>query len=131
MKRLLYLLFAATLFTSCSSDDDPVISQDYTSFTVVHNEDVILYNSVAAYKKDSKYVKIASLGDLKKGVPSAEIKVTDASITEIYLFTDYSGARRFDAIYSLKKNTKNSITIAPHTKGISVTDKTDPTQYPQ
>lgn len=131
MKQLLYLLFAVTLFTSCSSDDDPVISQDYTSFSVVHNEDVTLFNSVAAYKKDGKYIKIASLGDLKKGVPSAEAKLTDTSITEIYLFTDYLGGIRFDAIYTLKPKVKNTITIASGTKGKEIKDKTDSSEYPQ
>lgn len=135
MKQLLYILLGITLFTSCSSDDDPVLpepTQDYTSFTVVYNANVEkLPNCVVGYKKDGKYFKIASLGDLKKDIPSQEVKLTDNTITEIYIFTDYMNVIRFDDVYSLEKNKKNAITIKNGTGGIKVTDKTDETQYPQ
>lgn len=132
MKQLLYILLGITLFTSCSSDDDNIPIQEYTSFTVVYNANIEkLPNCVVGYKKDGKYFKIASLGDLKKDIPSQEVKLTDNTITEIYLFTDYFGGRRFDDVYSLKKNIRNSILIKDGTKGIDITDKSDPTQYPQ
>lgn len=131
MKQLLYILFATILFTSCSSDDPKFEGQDYTSFTVVHNENITLWNTVAAYKKDGKYYKIATLGDLKQGIPSEEVKITDTSVSEIYLFTDYSGTGRFDATYKLKNYIKNSIVIDRNTGGVKVTDTSDPAQYPQ
>lgn len=130
MKQLLYILFAVTLFTACSSDDDND-TQDYTSFTVVYNANVEkLPNCVAAYKKDNKYYKIASLGDLKKNIPSQEVKVMDNSISEIYIFTDYNGVVRFNKVFTLKINSKTTIDLS-NIGGIGVTDKTDPTQYPQ
>lgn len=130
MKQLLYILFAVTLFTACSSDDEND-TQDYTSFTVMHNANVELTNSIAGYKKDGKYYKVADLGDLKKGVPSSEVKLTDSSITEIYVFTDYNGVVRLDITFSLKQNQKNTFVIPSTTSGTSITDKSDPTQYPQ
>lgn len=130
MKQLLYILFAVTLFTACSSDDDNN-TQDYTSFTVMHNENVVLTNSVSAYKKDGKYYKIANLGDLKKGVPSQEVKLTDNSIKEVYVFTDYNGGVRLNITFSLKNNYNNNFIIPKSTGGIGFSDKSDPTQYPQ
>lgn len=131
MKQLLYLLFAVTLFTSCSSDDDPIISHDYTSFVFFHSEDVTLINCVVGYKKDGKYYKLGNIGNLAKNQYSTEIQIEDSTIKQIYLFTGTSMINRLDAVYSIKNNTKNTFKIADGTKGIEVTDKTDPTQYPQ
>ncbi|PXV62617.1 hypothetical protein CLV62_1184 [Dysgonomonas alginatilytica] len=133
MKKLLYLILAITLFTACSSDDDPETNQGYTSFVVFHNENVNLTNCIAAYKRDNKYYKLGELGNLTKGKYSPEISLASLSfpITEIYIFSDYNGVIRFDDVYKLNQNTKNIITIKSGTKGIEVKDKTDPTQYPQ
>lgn len=114
----------------CSSDDDNE-TQDYTSFTVMQNTIEIQPNTVVGYKKDGKYYKVADLGDLKKGVPSSEVKLTDNSITEIYVFTDYNGGVRLNIIFSLRNNLKNVFLIPESTGGIGFSDKTDPTQYPQ
>ena len=133
MKKLLYILLTVCLFTACSSDDDNNDqTQDYTSFTFIYHANVDYFpNCVAAYKKDNKYYKIADLGDLKKDISSKEITINDKSIKEVYLFTDYLSTIRFDAVYSLKDNTKNNFVISENTKGIEILDKTDQTQYPQ
>lgn len=130
MKKLLTLILLTALFMGCSSDDDNE-TQDYTSFTVMHNANVELTNSIAGYKKDGKYYKVADLGDLKKGVPSSEVKLTDKSITEIYVFTDYNGGVRLNITFPLRNNLKNVFLIPESTGGIGFSDKTDPTQYPQ
>ena len=132
MKKLIALLLFVPLFISCSSDDDNNgYSQDYTSFVFYHTSDVNLPNCVAAYKRSGKYYKIAGLGALSKGKYSPEIKLTDNSIDKIYLFSDYNGVIRFDDIFQLQKFEKNSFLIEDGTKGIRITDKDDPTQYPQ
>lgn len=130
MKQLLTILLLFPLFIACSSDDDDN-TQDYTSFTVMHNANVELTNSIAGYKKDGKYYKISDLGNLKKGVPSSEIKLTDNSITEIYIFTDYAGTRMFKDPYVLKPYTKNNIIIPSDASGTPIADRSDPAQYPQ
>jgi len=133
MKKLLYILFAVCLFTACSSDDNEP-TQDYTSFTVTINSSSVFNDCVAGYKVDGKYKKLGDLGELTEGKTSPEIRLTDNSITEIYIFADLGGGTgvvRADATYTLEKFKKNIITVIKNTKGISVTDTTDPTQYPQ
>lgn len=130
MKQLLTILLFLPLFISCSSDDDGT-EQDYTSFTVTIDASPNFPNCVAAYKKDNKYYKLGDLGDLTKGKTSTEIAVKDNAITEVYIFSDYMNVIRFDAVYKLSKNKKNSIIVAYSTKGVTVKDKNDPTEYPQ
>ncbi|WP_051697552.1 Ig-like domain-containing protein [Prevotella sp. 10(H)] len=105
--------------------------QDYTSFVFVQSADVVLPNCVAAYKKDNKYYKLGELGNLSKGMSSAEIPIEDKSITEIYFFTDYNGCVRTDFAFVLIKDTKNIFALESSLTGIRITDKSDPTQYPQ
>lgn len=107
MKQLLYILLGITLFTACSSDDDNEPIQTYTSFVFHQTVDNKLPNCVTAYKKDGKFYKIADLGELSKDKYSAEITVSDQSITEIYFFTDYLSTRRIDVIFKLQKSKKN------------------------
>jgi hypothetical protein len=77
-------------------------------------------------------MRLAFLGDLPQGEYSEEVIVEDDSISELYFFTDYSGIVRLDDVYILKKNRKNIFDLsAKYTKGIRVTDREDPTQYPQ
>lgn len=132
MRNLLYILFTVCLFTACSSDDDNEPTQDYTSFVVIYNANIDkLPNCVSAYKKDGKFYKIAELGDLVKGKYSSEIIINNKSVNELYIFSDYMNVIRFDDVYELKMNKKNTITIKDGTDGIKVTDKSDPNQYPQ
>ncbi|GAB6010140.1 hypothetical protein [Dysgonomonas reticulitermitis] len=134
MKKLFTFILLATFFISCSSDDDNN-TQDYTSFVVTlqntESSDLILTNCVAGCKKDGKYIKLGDLGDLSKGKQSKEITITDNSVTDVYIFTDYNAVNRLDILFKLNKNQKNIFEIPKGTKGIGVTDKTDPTQYPQ
>lgn len=131
MKKLFYILFAFTLFVSCSDSDDDN-SQDYTSFVIWHNEEVTLTNCITAYKKDNIYYKLGELGDLSKGKKSPEITINDKSIKAIYLFSDYPNPSILsDTIFVIRENIKNIFELSRYTKGIPVTDKTDPTQYPQ
>ncbi len=131
MKKLFTLLLLATMLISCSSDDDN--DQDYTSFVFEQTADVNLTKCVAGYKKDGKYIKLGDLGDLSKGKQSPEIRVNDNSITEVYFFTDYNGVVMFDAVYNIKKNTKNIFKLLETTQGIGIgeNNKSDPTKYPQ
>jgi len=135
MNKLLSFLLLSIFIFSCSSDDENTEpTQDFTSFVFVQTIDNELTNCVAGYKNDGKYYKLGDLGTLKtKNQHSPEIRVNDNNITEIYFFTDYdnNSANRFDAVYSLKRNKKNIFELSSSTKGIPITDKTDPTQYPQ
>lgn len=131
MKQLLSLLLLCTFFIGCSNDDDPVFGQDYTSFVFHQTVDNNLKNCVAGYKKDGKYYKLGDLGDLSKDKYSPEIRVNDNSITEVYFFTDFNGGVMFDKIYTLKKNSKNNFDLTNGVIGISYSDKSDSTQYPQ
>lgn len=132
MKKLSLLFLLPILFFSCSSDDnDNEPKQDYTSFVVSHNEEVTLPNCIAAYKEGNEFLKIANLGELVKGKYSLEVRINNNSIKEIFIFSDYNNVIRFDDTYALKSGAKNNIVIKPHTKGILISDKTDPTQYPQ
>lgn len=128
---LFSLVFPLTLFTACG-DDEKEEYQDYTSFVFIQTIDNELPNCIAGYKKNGKYYKLGDLGTLKiKNQYSPEIRVNDNSITEIYLFNDLAGGVRVDATYTLKPNIKNIFKILETIKGIEVTDKTDPAQYPQ
>lgn len=128
MKKLLLFILFATIFISCSKDDD----KEETSFIFHQAVDNNLTNCISAYKKDGKYYKLADLGDLSKGKYSQEIKVNDNSITEVYFFTgDNNRAVRFDTVYTLKKNVKNIFDFTDMIIGIGINDITDPSQYPQ
>lgn len=133
MKKFLAILLICIIFISCSSDDNEPI-QDYTSFTVTINSSSIFKDCIAGYKIDGKFKKIANLGELTEGKTSAEVQISDNNITEIYIFADLGGATgivRADAVYTLTKYKKNTIVVSNNTRGIQITDKTDPTQYPQ
>lgn len=133
MKKLVYLLLIIPILISCSNDDNEHI-QDYTSFTVTINSSSIFKDCIAGYKLDGKFKKIANLGELTEGKTSAEVQISDNNITEIYIFADLGGATgivRADAVYTLTKYKKNTIVVSNNTRGIQITDKTDPTQYPQ
>lgn len=130
MKQLLTIILLFPLFIACSSDDDDN-TQDYTSFTVSNKSSIDLPNVVIGYLNDGKYKKISTLGDLKKGETSIEVNITDNNISTLYLFTDYNNVVKADITFTLQKNKKNNFELPSGISGTSVTDKTDPTQYPQ
>lgn len=132
MRKILFILIT-TLLIACSSDDNEPM-QNYTSFTVSINSSSIFKDCVAGYKLDGKFRKIANLGELTEGKTSEEVQISDNNITEIYIFADLGGVTgtvRADAVYTLTKYKKNTILVSNNTRGIQITDKTDPTQYPQ
>lgn len=131
MKKLLALLLILPLFAACSDDKDEP-SQDYTSFVFYTNENVKFGNCVAAYlDKNNDYRRIAEVGNFTLNSPSKEIRITDESVSEIYLFTGSNIKSRLDAVYKLKQKKKNSFEIIQGTKGLEVFDETDSKQYPQ
>lgn len=141
MKQLLYILLGITLFTSCSSDDDPVLpepTQNYTSFTVACEVDNIpVRNCIIGYKGDNGvWVRIAALGDIKGKTESKEIKVDFTKIKEVYIFEDYyengvyKKADRMTSSFKLVENKKNKLVI-PYEYSIVTVNKDDPNQYPQ
>jgi hypothetical protein len=137
MKKLLFLL-VLIFAVSCAEDDgETEPEQDYTSFTFIHHEDVVLPNCVIGYYKDGLCLKIAEIGDLSKDKISPEIIVEDPNIVDIYLFSDYLPmygdnqlwVKKIDATYTLKAKSKNNFELDGDASGILV-DKYDPTQYP-
>lgn len=141
MKQLLYILLGITLFTSCSSDDDPVLpepTQDYTSFTVAcETDNFTVYNCVIGYKgTDDKWIRVAALGDIKGKTESKEIKVDFSKVKEVYIFEDlykdgaYLKTSKISSAFNFKENTKNNLTI-PSERSIITINKNDPNQYPQ
>ncbi len=131
MKKIIFILIIIPFLFSCSDDEKDEKTQNYTSFVFEQTVNNDLPNCVAGYKKDGKYYKIAELGYISLGKPSKEIIIEDNLITEVYFFTDYMSPRKFDATYKLTKNKKNIFKLLEATKGILITDKSDPTQYPQ
>lgn len=130
MKKLVYLLIILPLLISCSSDDSEPM-QDYTSFTLENKSSVDLPNVVIGYLTEGRYKKIADLGNINKGEISNEIRVNDSSIKEIYVFSDYLGTIRADISFNLNQNMLNKFILPSGVKGIAITDKSDPLQYPQ
>lgn len=126
------LIFA--IFSCTSNDENMEEEQDYTSFVVTVDskvpESIVFTNSVAAYMKNGEYHVIKLLGDISSSKPSAEIIIKDGSIDNIYIFSDYNNGIRFDVTFKVRQKYKNMFEIADGTKGILVSDKSDPTQYP-
>ncbi len=79
---------------------------------------------------DGKYKKVSELGDLNTGETSKEVKIDNKSIKKIYIFSDYLGTIRADISFLIIENKMNQFVLPSGIKGISVIDKTDPTQYP-
>lgn len=138
MKKLLYILFAVTLFTACSSDDtiDPNggegSSQTKTSFVIEQNFwSPSLPNTITAYRTDSLFTRIALYGNLQEGTTSKEVFVPNDNITEVYVFFSSSelGDYRINKSFKLEKNKKNII-ILDKTMGIKTVNGNDRTQYP-
>jgi hypothetical protein len=134
MKKLFTLILLATLFVSCSSDDDDngEPKQDYTSFVFVSESISEMKSCVVGYKlSDNTYKKIADLGDFTKGVESKEIKITDNAIKEVYFFTYMGGTYRVRDAFKLEENKKNIFKLTPDLYGVEVSSILDPYQYPQ
>lgn len=131
MKKLLLILLIVPLFISCSSDDDEQ-TQDYTSFVVTNqSSQVDLPNVTVGYLIDGKFKRITALGDIKANGKSEEYILSDNNIKGVYFFSDYAGVIRINKEFTIKKNAKNLFNLSGDIQTISVTDKTDPTQYPQ
>ena len=140
MKKLLLLLFAATLFVSCSSDDDEP-TQEYTSLVVKNTPKGECKNVVAGYRlSDNTLREIANFGNIAAGETSKEITVDFTKVKEILLFTGELSSGTYSDIliltdykkFPLKENTKNAYTM-PENDFMERTNvnHTDPTQYPQ
>ena len=111
MKKLLLLLFAATLFVSCSSDDDEP-TQDYTSFTI-KTQGIMIYNCKAGfYDSNNNFVEVANVGDVIQDTTTEEFIVND-TVTQFYLYglIDPFYVFRLKNPIILKKNEKNNIFI--------------------
>lgn len=139
MKQLLTILFAVTLF-ACSKDDDPnpIVTQDYTSFTVAcETSSQTIRSCVAGYKGDDGiWVRVASLGDIVGKTESNEVKVDYSKVKEIYLFYDgyengvYKKTVMIDLKYLLQEKKKN-VFIVPYPIPIIDASKDNPNEYPQ
>lgn len=130
MKNIFVLLLLLPLFIACSSDNGDDL-QDYTSFVVTNNSDIDLPNCVVGYQKDGLWIKVAELGNLNQGQSSKEVILEKFIWEDVYVFTDYLTPRRLDVAFSLKENNKNILKFPSDTKGVVVTNKKDPSQYPQ
>lgn len=142
MKQLLYILLGITLFTSCSSDDDPITppepTQDYTSFTVAcETDNFTVRNCVIGYKGDNGvWIRVAALGDIKGKTESKEVKVDFSKVKEVYIFNDYyengtyKNTSKIKSVFKITENKKNRI-IIPYERMVDTINKNDPNQYPQ
>lgn len=133
MKKVMLVLMSICLFVACSSDNEENEPKMKTSIVYTQNVIDLDVNVVIGYYKDGLCLKIASLGDIKKGEISKEIFITDPSITEVFVFSDYAApngeANKIDETYTIQKNSKNTIEPSKGVKVIGV-DKKDKTQYP-
>lgn len=134
MKKLLYILFAITLFTACSSDDDneetPTVK---TTFSIKTDGELYVGGIAAILTKDNKYVKVADV--LLSGSSSKKYQLPSDTITKLYLFADADGLSnkykyKFDTIFVLKKDILNEFILTNHTKRI-VVPSDNSNQYPQ
>lgn len=141
MKQLLYILLGITLFTSCSSDDDPALpepTQDYTSFTVAcETESQLVKNCIVGYKgSDGKWIRVAALGDIKGKTESKEVTVDYNKVKEVYIFEDeyknnvYTASYKTQASFKFSENKKIKI-VLPYSYSVDKINKDDPNQYPQ
>ncbi len=129
MKKLILLFVAAIAFAACSPGDDTNPNAS-TTFVFIHNiENHTLPNCVAGYYADGLCHKIADLGDMTKGKFTPEITITDETITEIRLFTDYVGGVVLRRVFPITKNIKNVFELREDDYSNKV-DILDPTQYP-
>lgn len=103
-----------------------------TSFVFIHNiENHTLPNCVAGYFDEDGYCwKIADLGDMTTGKYTPEITLTNETITEIYLFTDYFSGVVLRRSFPVRKNMRNVFKLREDDYSNEV-DKNDPKQYPQ
>jgi len=128
MKKILFTLLTLIVLFSCGENKE--LEQDYTSFSIMQNEIEEQPNTVVGYYNNGLCLKIAELGDLKKGVYSDEVIVNNDTLTHIYVFSDYIyPSFKMDTVLILKKNRKSTFQLQRHTKGIEV-DQNDPCQYP-
>lgn len=131
MKRLLTLLLLATLFISCSSDDDKEDTPTVTSFTITNPNENTNHNVVMACVSNGEYKRIASFGDIAYNTTTKEV-VIDNDVKSLIMFYDV-GEKTFKLNFSFNiiSHKLNSFTLPTHGTADVVKDKTDPKQYPQ
>ena len=142
MKQLLYLLFAVTFFTSCSSDDpisehdenDTELTQDYTGLVLINGSKSNLPSVILSYYKDGIFYKIHTIKDFNIDFSAEEIVINDSYVNDLYLFIstyDTGDSYRVIEPIKIKRHIKNKFVYTSTTKAIKVNDITDSTQYPK
>ena len=128
MKQLLYILFAVTLFTACSSDDDNESDQVKTTIQIKNNTDDYFNKIILAYKDGEIYKKLGHINYLFAN-KTTDIFYTDIKTDEkIYLFTDNGSFelrdslywRRIDSAYVVNKETNNILVLRQGMKKVAV-----------
>lgn len=137
MKKLVALLILSLFVFSCGDDDDEGDYIKYvTPYVFYTQDDITLSNCYSSYKKDGIFIKIAYLGIINQDTFTEENYIggygNDNDIKELYLFCDYQGRTvRFTNPFVLKVNDNNSFKVGKDMALVDITDKKDPTQYPQ
>jgi hypothetical protein len=128
MKNILLLSLLLLTFACCkdpkTKPEEPPY-QEYTSFVVWHNSDVVLTDCFVAWREDSLiWHVIDTVGNLTKGIYSPEI-VVDSTFDfskGISVFTKYntsfSEINRLDTIFYIKEHIKNIFFMTEETRGI-------------
>lgn len=138
MKKLLTLLLLATLFVSCSSDDDNESRQEIkiTKITV-ENKSGIDQNCILSYKKENTYKKVSSI--LLRSGSIGSVSIENLQHSDLYIFTDYASFsldgkdywRKIDTTYKININKENIIQIPELNLGnLIAVDISDNTQFP-
>lgn len=129
MKKLLLLILILPFFISCSDDENEDPTQDYTSLILNFDKpehDIV----IIAHLKDGIYYRIKSFTVIPM-TKTEEIIINDNLIDNIYIFSVW-GDYYYKSTTPLTINyhKKNEYKISTIKKSI-VTDRDDPTQYPQ
>lgn len=130
------------MITACSHDDDYKNNnnsnnnggenQTYTSFVVKNTVEATQKNVVAGYfAKDGKCKKIAAIGNMPYNQTSAEIKIDNSTITEVFLFVTRGPGESYKLTpgFKVEKGKKNTFNMTNGMKPITAKENDD-TKYP-
>lgn len=98
MKKLLTLILLATLFISCSSDDDLDNKNDYSTreyrYQIINNLgkdiDIVIFRSYESKNKDSNYDDEIMTFDLPNGDSTIEYKTTYPYVNISFSYHDWN-----------------------------------------
>lgn len=129
MKKLLYLLFAVSIFSACSGSEDEPPKDPVTSF-VLKTETANYIDCVSGILLNNNvFKKNYDIGIISKGVNSPNITVED-TVSRLYIFIRRNQtAFRVKDPFLLNKGMQNTLILNIESEMVEV-NMNDNTQYP-